>query len=75
MRVGRDEPLDADELPLEAEAFLSWLLTERGRSANTLAAYRRDLSAYVHWLNDAVRPRRRAWHVNWPRCACSIASW
>jgi integrase/recombinase XerD len=50
MRVGRDEPLDADELPLEAEAFLSWLLTERGRSANTLAANRRDLSAYVYWL-------------------------
>lgn len=38
------------ELPLEVEEFLSWLLTERGRSANTLAAYRRDLRGYVTWL-------------------------
>lgn len=29
-----------------AEEFLSWLAVERGRSANTLAAYRRDLGAY-----------------------------
>jgi integrase/recombinase XerD len=41
---------DDHELPLEAEEFLSWLLTERGRSANTLAAYRRDLRAYTVWL-------------------------
>ncbi|MGI8759650.1 MAG: site-specific tyrosine recombinase [Acidimicrobiales bacterium] len=38
------------ELPLEAEEFLSWLLAEKGRSANTLGAYRRDLRAYVGWL-------------------------
>jgi len=37
-------------LPLEAEEWLSWLAAERGRSANTLAAYRRDLEAYVGWL-------------------------
>lgn len=29
-----------------AEEYLSWLAVERGRSANTLAAYRRDLAAY-----------------------------
>lgn len=37
-------------LPLEAEEFLTWLSAERGRSANTLAAYRRDLRAYWAWL-------------------------
>ena len=40
------------ELPIEVEEFLSWLLSERGRAANTLAAYRRDLTAYVTWLAD-----------------------
>src|SRR3954463_4182157 len=37
-------------LPIEAEEFLSWMATERGRSANTLVAYRRDLSGYTSWL-------------------------
>ena len=37
-------------LPVEAEEFLSWLSVERGRSLNTLAAYRRDLAAYVEFL-------------------------
>src|SRR4029078_6477958 len=37
-------------LPIEAEEFLSWMATERGRSANTLAAYRRDLLGYTSWL-------------------------
>ena len=37
-------------LPLPAEEFLSWLAVERGRSVNTLAAYRRDLGAYTAWL-------------------------
>ena len=40
----------AAELPIEVEEFLSWLVAERGRSANTLSAYRRDLSAYCAWL-------------------------
>jgi integrase/recombinase XerD len=46
------------ELPLslDGEEFLSWLAVERGRSANTLAAYRRDLLAYQRWL----RPREVA---------------
>jgi integrase/recombinase XerD len=39
------------ELPIVAEEFLSWMATERGRSANTLAAYRRDLGGYVAWLD------------------------
>ena len=37
-------------LPLEVEEFLSWMATERGRSANTLSAYRRDIQGYWSWL-------------------------
>ncbi|MEO7372068.1 MAG: site-specific tyrosine recombinase, partial [Ilumatobacteraceae bacterium] len=37
-------------LPLEVEEFFSWMVTERGRSANTLAAYRRDIRGYWAWL-------------------------
>ena len=40
----------ADALPLEVEEFLSWMASERGRSTNTLAAYRRDLTGYTAWL-------------------------
>ena len=39
-----------EDLPLEAVEFLSWMASERGRSANTLAAYRRDLVSYARWL-------------------------
>lgn len=34
----------------EVEEFLTWLAVERGRSANTLMSYRRDLRAYTEWL-------------------------
>ena len=34
------------------EEYLSWLAVERGRSANTVAAYRRDLVAYAAFLAD-----------------------
>ncbi len=44
------QPLTGAPLPVEAEEFLSWLAVERGRSLNTLAAYRRDLAAYVEFL-------------------------
>jgi integrase/recombinase XerD len=40
------------ELSTSAEEFLSWLAVERGRAANTLAAYRRDLRAYESWLSE-----------------------
>lgn len=36
----------------DVEAFLAWLLAERGRSANTLNAYRGDLNEYASWLRD-----------------------
>lgn len=40
-------------LPLEVEEFLTWTATERGRSRNTVAAYRRDLTGYAAWLATA----------------------
>jgi len=63
---------DAD-LPLEAEEFLSWLRVEKGRSANTLAAYRSDLRRYFDWLAKRDRPLTEvqesdiADHVGWLR--------
>ena len=44
------------ELPLDAEEYLTWLAVERGRSRNTLKAYRHDLSAYVAWLEARSVP-------------------
>lgn len=44
--------VDTVELPLEAHDFISWLVSERGRSRNTVAAYRRDLAGYVTWLHE-----------------------
>jgi integrase/recombinase XerD len=38
-------------LPIEVEEFLSWMVAEKGRSANTIAAYRRDLGSYCEWLS------------------------
>jgi integrase/recombinase XerD len=46
-----DETITTD-LPLDAEEFLTWLSAERGRSANTLSAYRRDLRTFNRWLVD-----------------------
>ena len=37
--------------PTEVQQFLDWLVVERGRSPNTIAAYRRDLDQYVVWLS------------------------
>lgn len=34
----------------EVEEFLDWLVVERGRSRNTVDAYRRDLAQYEMWL-------------------------
>lgn len=38
------------DLPLEVHEYLSWLVSEKGRSRNTVSAYRRDLRAYCTWL-------------------------
>jgi integrase/recombinase XerD len=37
-------------LPIEIEEFLAWMVAEKGRSANTISAYRRDLGVYCDWL-------------------------
>ena len=41
-----------DGLPIEIEEFLAHLTSERGRARNTVAAYRRDLAAYVRHLSE-----------------------
>src|SRR4051812_31937407 len=43
------------ELPIQAEAFLTRLTVEKGRSRNTLSPYRRDLRRWTAFL--AVRGR------------------
>ncbi len=54
VKPGRDPgvTMKVEPTPLEVEEFLTWLGAERGRSVNTLAAYRRDLRTYVSWLRD-----------------------
>ncbi|NCG36720.1 MAG: site-specific integrase, partial [Actinobacteria bacterium] len=39
----------------DLEDFLTWLAVERGRSANTLSAYRRDLARYQTHLSHRGR--------------------
>lgn len=36
-----------------AEEYLSWLAVEKGRSQNTLSAYRRDLAVFEAWAAEA----------------------
>ena len=45
----------APPLPAEVEDLLLWLAAERGRTPSTLAAYRRDLTAYCAWLRERGR--------------------
>ncbi|MBM3806016.1 MAG: tyrosine recombinase XerD [Actinobacteria bacterium] len=33
------------------ETFMTWMRVEQGRSRNTLAAYQRDIRAYLSWLH------------------------
>lgn len=44
------EEVGSADLPLDVEDFLIWLAAERGRSRNTLVAYRRDLSGFCSWI-------------------------
>lgn len=44
--------LIGDDVPIEVTDLLTWLRVERGRSINTLNAYRLDLRAYVGWLTQ-----------------------
>ena len=40
------------DVPVEVSDLLTWLRVEKGRSVNTLSAYRLDLKAYVAWLAE-----------------------
>ena len=42
-------------LPAPVEDYLVWLAVEKGRAANTLEAYRRDLQRYVDYLDGRGR--------------------
>jgi integrase/recombinase XerD len=44
----------------ESEEYLSWLVVEQGRSANTVASYRRDLAAYEGYLASRAASSHRA---------------
>jgi len=52
--AGAEHGVSTIALPMMAEEYLTWLTVERGRSANTIAAYRRDLAAYMRWLRDGA---------------------
>lgn len=53
---GDDVVVDREPaLPLEAEDYLVWLGAERGRSHNTITAYRRDLERYWQWNRSEGR--------------------
>lgn len=41
------------QIPLEIDSFLDAVWLEDGLAANTLAAYRRDLTAFAQWLHGA----------------------
>ena len=62
-----------DATPLAVEEYLTWMATERGRSRNTLTAYRRDLRTYCAWLGDhdsdvmSVGSQRLVDFVGWRR--------
>jgi integrase/recombinase XerD len=49
-RGGVERGVERDELSVQLEEYFSWLKVERGLSANTLSAYRRDLLRYAKWL-------------------------
>ena len=42
----------SERLSAEAESFLLWLTVERGRAANTVHSYRRDLQRYESYLDE-----------------------
>jgi integrase/recombinase XerD len=66
--------------PIEVEEYLTWLSAERGRAPNTVAAYRRDLTAYTAWLAErgldvhAVDESDLGDYVAWLRASGKAAS-
>lgn len=55
MTAGSIAAVAEPPLPIEVEDLLMWLTAERGRAANTISAYRRDLRTYVAWLRASGR--------------------
>ena len=47
----------SERAPLEVEEFLTHLAIEKGRSANTLAAYRRDLATWAEHTSTPIGQR------------------
>ena len=63
MSAPASETVSAEPLPLEVEDFLSHLVVEKGRSSNTLSAYRRDLRKYVTFLDTTTITNAQHDHV------------
>lgn len=67
-------------LPEPVEDFLSWMATEKGRSPNTLSAYRRDLATWCSALSESgddvltVDRRRLEIHIAERRASGAAAS-
>lgn len=52
-RLGRPGGRSGEEpLPLDVEEFFSYLLIEKGRAANTVSSYRRDIKQYLAFLDS-----------------------
>jgi len=49
-----------EALTPDAEEYLSWLAVEKGRSRNTLTAYRRDLATFETWAAEQGIDERTA---------------
>lgn len=62
--AGRGVAIDASPAATspgpDVEAYLAWMVTERGRSRHTIEAYRRDLDAYQAVLGEDGRGIRDA---------------
>jgi integrase/recombinase XerD len=75
---GRRAPTDLER---ELERYLRYVTLERGRSKNTVAAYRSDLQRYLEWLagvgvtrGDGITTRRVSDYVNaLPGSATTVA--
>ena len=52
-RLAAPDPTVSRALSNGAEEYLSWLAVEKGRSRNTLAAYRRDITVWEQWAVES----------------------
>ena len=56
--IQADNPASGDTLPFFFKEFFNYLLVEKGLAANTIAAYRQDLGAYYHFLQQETGLKR-----------------